>query len=802
MTFRSYRRFFVRTLAVLALMWLFLPVMESAGDLQDFEGATIESVTFVGNTLLAEDTLLYYLGLDVGLPLVQRDLNSNLRQLWDTELVDDVRIDGRAAPGGGVALIITLTERPRIRSLEYEGLRRVNESDIDEKVALERIQVFEGDSVRRGELRRLENAIEELYREKGYRFADATVDLIDSPLTPSEKDVIFSIDEGNRVRIEDIKFEGNTVYGDWRLRLAMNKTKQTNVLWRTIKRDIYNPAKLQEDLDSVRELYTKEGYKNVTLGEPIIEVRALRPQAASVEDQNRRMFITIPIEEGERWKFGEVTIQGNERYSDQQLLRAFEIRNGDWLRSRKIDDAVTAIDDIYKNTGFINARIAPEVVERDERTADIVVQIDEGDQYRVGRIDFEGNERTMDKVLRRELQVQEGRLISLRGIQNSLLKIKQLGFFESDIDAPVDIVNVDEEDKTIDLIFKGTEADRTELQFGGGWSEFDGFFAQLALRTQNFLGRGETLGVQFQQGSVRNYLDLSYFVPWFLDKPQSIGIRAFKRDDDFSLLTSSNLQRESEGGSITYGRNFGLFNSVSMTYTRSEFSDQTFFNDIDGNPVQVDLNFTSSALRPVYVYNSVDSPFEPTRGTKLQISTDYVGGFLGGTQNFIRPRLQLTRYQPVTQGRVKTIFGLNVEAGWIEPFDDYQLSRLDRFYLGGENSIRGFRFNNIWVRNEDGSTRFDDLNIPLGGDKFLQVNLEYHFLTNTPFRVLLFADAGAVFDEDQSIDFDLMRYTAGVEVRVMVPLFGAPLRFIYSQNLDPLPDDRFESIDFSIGASF
>ncbi|MCH9647861.1 MAG: outer membrane protein assembly factor BamA [Deltaproteobacteria bacterium] len=786
-------------LAILLLAQL--PVSGQMGNLQEFEGTTIESVEYQGNRTLTQDTLDYYLGIQTGDALSQEQLNAKLRELWDTGLVDDLRIEGKATTAG-VALTVTLVERPIVRSIEYEGIKRLSRTDIEDRLATDRIQIFEGDNLRLGELRRVESSIEALYREKGYRFADARYEI--QEISPSERRVTFTVDEGNRVRIEDIKFEGNTVFSDFRLRFLMKKTKQSNLLWKVTKKDVYNPAKLQEDLESVKVAYKKEGYKNVTFGDPIVEVRALNPNAATPEQRKRRMFITVPLEEGERWKFGELTIKGNDRYSDSQLLSIFESRSGDWLRSKKIEEGIEAVDELYRNTGFINARVAPELIEQDDRIADLVVHIDEGDQYRVGRIEFDGNTRTRDKVLRRELRVQEGLTMSLRSVQNSLLKIRQLGYFAIDEEDPVKF-DVDDEKKTLDLTIKGQEADRTELQFGGGWSEFDGFFGQFSVRTQNFMGRGETLGASFQSGRTRDFFDLSYFVPWFLDRPQSIGLQLFSRQTDFGILTGLEQLRKQEGGSLTYGRSFGLFNSISMTYIRSKFEDQLTLlqTSPDGTieEVPVRTEFTQSALRPVYAYNSVDSPFEPTRGKKLRLSVDYAGGFLGGTQSFIRPNLTFTLYQPVTQGRVKTVFGMNAEVTYISAFDDYELNRFDRLFLGGESSVRGFPFREISVRDENGEKVFDQ-GIQRGGDKLVQLNLEYHFLTGSPFRFILFADAGGVYDEDQSIDFDGLRYSAGAEIRVLLPLFGAPLRFIYAENLDPLPGDRFESLDFTIGASF
>ncbi len=805
-------------LTLVALFFLcqsFFPSL--IGSLQDFEGKVIEAVEFVGNQTLPAETLQYYLGIEPGTELKQETLNKNIRALWATQLIDDLEVAGEETEGGGLKLTVSLVERPTLRAIEYVGVKRINESDIDERIGIERIQLFEGGSIRRGELRRLEKVIEDLYREKGFRFADARYDLVPVEGT-SEQRVVFTIDEGNRVRIEDIKFEGNTVYSDFRLQLVMKKTKQSNLLWRLTKKDIYNPAKLQEDLEAVKEKYREIGYKNITIGEPIIEVRAKRPNAATSDAKKRRMFVIIPVEEGERWKFGKVTVEGNEKYTDDQLRSVFGLRTGDWLRSKKLDGAVEAIEGIYKNTGYISAQVKPEVVEREDRIADVVLHVYEGKQFRVGRIDFQGNTRTRDKVLRREMRVHEGLVLSLKALENSLLKIRQLGYFNVNEEDPVNIVNVNEESQTIDLIIKGDEADRTELQFGGGWSEFDGFFVQLGLRTQNFMGRGESLGVSLQTGRVRNFFDVSYSIPWFLDRPQQVGVRIFDQETDFTLLSNQTQRRKNTGASFTYGRSFKLFQSLGLTYTISEFQDRQTFTqflfdddgnivvDADGNPVtdtlERNFEFQNSSIRPVYQFNSIDHPFEPTRGTKFLASMDIAGGVLGGNQDFVRPELTYTTFRPVSRGRLKTVFGFNTQVGYILPYDGYQLAPFDRFYLGGENSVRGFSFRSIWARDENGNTLVDDFGVPLGGDRYFHTNLEYHFLTGGPFRVVLFADAGNVWADEQDIDFSNIRASAGIELRVTVPLFGAPLRFIYSQNLSPLPDDRFDSFDFTVGASF
>lgn len=620
---------------------LLLPLVLSGGfpaRAQDAVGGrTIESIEFRGLKSLSEDTLRYYLGLEPGQPLDEEALNRNLKQLWDRNLVDDVGVESIPTPAG-VRLVITISERPVLSSIEYEGLKRISKTDLQDKMTTQRMRVHEGEPLSLGELQRIKTLIEEMYGEKGYRFATAQYTVED--VGPNEKKVIFTVDEGNRVRISDIDFEGNTVYNDLRLRLSMKKTKETGLVTRLSKKDIYDPAKLQEDLDKVRDLYRGAGYKNVVIGDPKVEVRALNPAAVETKDQKRRMFITVPIEEGERWKFGEVTIEGNQIYSDQLLMRVFEHKTGGWLRSKVIDDAVKEISDAYHNTGYIFARVDPELVEREGRVADVVVHVREGDQFKVGRIEFQGNDRTKDKVLRRELRLYEGGLMNVTAIRNSVLKVNQLGYFKLNEEDPVEI-DTDTENKKVNLAFKGEEADRTELQFGGGWSELDGFFGQFAINTKNFLGRGEQVGISLQTGKLRDFFDLSYYVPWFLDRPQSIGIRAYDQSLEYTLFSDQDRYlRDSTGAVLTYGRNFRLFQSASISYNNAQYNDETrvvtTFAEQCFPPVAVGeicvsrITINNSSLRPAYVFDSRDNPFEPSRGKRMSLAVEYAGGFLGG----------------------------------------------------------------------------------------------------------------------------------------------------------------------------
>jgi outer membrane protein insertion porin family len=786
----------MRTLLLLVVAgWLF-SVSPAASQIG--AGETLLEVHFEGLQTLTPETLQFYLGLTEGEPFDIELFNNKVHDLWDRQLIDDLKVSAQQGDAG-LILTVTVTERPTLRSVEYEGLKRLKRADISDKIAEEKIRVREGDALNMGELYRLKAAIEELYADKGFRLAEATFSI--EEVSAADRRVFFNIDEGDKVRVEDVDFEGNTVFKDRRLRWSMKETKQSNIVTKLMKKDLYDPVKMDEDLDKVRQLYKKAGYKNVVLGEPKVEVLPTRPNAPSPQEQKRRLFITVPIEEGDRWKLGTITIEGSERFSAEILERQFEKPSGGWLRQNVIDKGIEAINEIYSNTGHLFAQVNTELVERPDQVADLIVHVDEGDQFRIRRIEFEGNTKTKDKVIRREMAVQEGVVMSTGALRNSLLRLQQMEFFKVDESDPVGF-DIDQEESFVDLTIKGEEGDRTELLFGGGFSEIDGFFFQGQFRTRNFLGRGETLGLNAQIGARQDIFDISYQIPWFLDRPQSIGANIFVRRLDYSLLTGQDFVTDSRGGSITYGRNLGLFGSANITFTRYESDETRREYTVDGELLQQELQREVSMVRLGLTRDRRDSRLQPTVGTRYSFFVDYAGGVLGGNTNFVRPRAQFSKHIPVTKERFQTSWAFNVDAGLIEPIDDTELFFNDRFYLGGENSVRGFRYRSIWVRDPQGNTVTDAFGFPLGGTRSLQLNTEFIFVIKGPFRFIAFVDGGKVFGNDEGFSMDNFRMSVGGELQVNVPMLGAPIRFIFSENVSPLPDDRFETFQFSIGPSF
>ena len=451
-----------------ALVAVFLLAVPAAGQL--LVGRPIVSVEYAGVETLSEDSLNYYLDIEAGKPWDPGRVNERIKDLWERKLIDDISIAAEAQDEG-VLVRVTVTERPLLVSLEYDGLKKVKRSDIGDMTDRERISVFEGLPLDLGELARLEGAIKKLYEERGFRFAGIHIEIQDAGL--GEKRVLITVDEGGRVKIGQVDFEGNEVFSAGRLRRQMEKTKKSNLLTRIRKRDVFNSATVQEDLDKVKDLYRRFGYKDVEVGEPELDVIERKPNAERIEERKRQLALVIPLEEGPRWKLGEVDVEGAEILPEELLVRMFKDPKGGWLRSDVIDEGVEQVQELYRNSGYIFADVKMEIVERDDLVADILVTVEENDQFRIGRLEFTGNDRTRDRVLRRQMLLKEGDVFNTGMLRTSLLRLSQLEYYVVDENEQVD-VDYDMDDQQVDITVKGSETGQTEVQFGGGYSELDG----------------------------------------------------------------------------------------------------------------------------------------------------------------------------------------------------------------------------------------------------------------------------------------------------------------------------------------
>jgi outer membrane protein insertion porin family len=763
-------------------------------------GRDIERIDVIGNRSVATDTIRVYLGVYPGDDYRPERIQQNFANLWQTGLFDDIRVEAVEGDQGGVVLVIHVSERPRLGAVEFRGNDALKVSELNEALSRKSVDLHVGNPVEQALVQKAVEAIRAAYVEKGHEAVSITTDL-EQMASPADRRLVFTIDEGFKARVGQIYFEGNTALSRLDLLKSMKEVKRHNIVTWIRKKNIYTPSKLQEDLERVRDLYQDHGYQAVAFGEPRIEQR------------RRYIDITVPISEGEVHRFNEVSIEGMTVLEADQFTSTFPLDKGDVLRRNAIQSRIELIGELYRRRGYIYAFVDPEYIPVDENVMDVRLNIYEGDQFRLGRLEFEGNTVTRDKVLRREIYLSEGSVMDMETFRLSLYKLGQLGYFKLTQDPDF---QVNPEEKTVDVTVKGKEEGRHDVQFGGGYSERFGFFANFQFSTRNLMGTGESVGISVQQGEVENFFSLSYADPWFFDRPQSFGISAFKRDTVYPR--SLGFESHAIGGSIAYGFRLDRFASLSFMYGYQDREDNYIMlaqPDREGNvplPRIRDNLFTTSTIVPTYRYDSRDNPFDSTRGTRLSASVGYSGGGLGGTINMIKPIVNFSRFHKLTP---RSTVSFNIEGGQIFPQDDDDcvhffedlseenqricVPQSERFYLGGDQSLRGFRSYSISPREDIfGSGELREV----GGHKYAAFNFEYIYRVNDPLRAVVFADAGQAYGYRQEWDFSTLRYSAGLELRIFLPVFQFPLRFIYARNLDPQPDDRFQSFQFSIGNTF
>jgi outer membrane protein insertion porin family len=766
-----------------------------------FAGQRVERFDVSGNTSVASDTIRVYLGVNIGDPYDPEAIQRNFLNLWQTGLFDDIRIESDKGDSG-VLLKVIVKERPRIGSVEYRGNKDLQTTKITEQLEKDKIDLHMGSTIEQTLVKRAAESIKKAYAENGYEGVEITTTTEDL-VQPGEKKIVFNINEGIKATVSSIEFTGNQRFSSRRLRFQMKEVKPNNIVSWIRKKNLYIPSKLDEDLENVKNYYQDYGYYNVSFGEPqILTVRT---------GKKPRVKIVIPVKEGQVQHFNGVSVSGNTVLKTEGILKDWPIKKGEVLRRKNMQKRIDDLNDFYHGHGYIYSYVNTEYVKAGPNQLDVKIQIYEGDQFRLGRLEFQGNTTTKDKVLRREIFLEEGDVMNMDAFKQSIYKLGQLGYFKA-TDNPDFKVNP--EKKTVDITIKGNEEGKNDIQFGGGYSEGGGAFIQTSFSTRNFLGEGENLGLAFQRGNRQNYFSLSYSDPWFMDTPNSLGVSVFDRNTQYPL--SVGFAERSKGASLVYGYRIRRFDSISFAYgiERLKQHTETSANpDENGNvPISVvqDAKFSMSTIGPSYSYDSRDNPFDPTRGGRLSFSLAYAGGPLGGNVHSIKPILGITKFIRLSR---RTSISLNTDLGYLIPLDkncsnsyDEQIQKKtnlcvpksQRFFVGGEYSVRGFRYATL------GPTEGSIVSqaVEAGGYKQIVANAEYLIKLNDPLRLVFFGDTGWAYGHHDKIDLGKLRYSAGAELRIFLPVFQFPIRFIYSVNIKPKPGDKFEALQFTIGNTF
>lgn len=808
----------MRAVAAAALLALIYTVGLAAETPKPMVG----EIKIVGASTITEDTVEYYLGVAKGDAYDPEAIAKSFHRFWESGLVEDLKVEAEEMAPGKVRLVVTVRERPKVTEWAFEGNKKVSTSTIREKLETANVSLKRNVPLRTSEVQRLRQAIIEVYAKEGY--ASAVVNPVVSETGANQRKVTFQIDEGAKIKIGKIEFQGNKVYSDATLRRALKKIKQKSLFHMFGKKIIWSKENWGEDSENLKKFYMNHGYKDIVVGEPKVDLIARNPQGRTQKERNYRMVVVVPVEEGKKFRMGSLSLKGNTVFPSTALRKLYEVKPGKTYNYTTVEDGNEALRTLYQSRGYIYAYTNQVLVDEKDKpdTVDVIVSVYEGDRFRLGRLEFVGNTKTQDKVLRRELRLIEGDWMNMSLFKRSVFKVRQLGYFKLK-DDPVDL-KFDEPNKCVNVTIKGEELGRTDIQFGAGYSELEGFFGQFSFGTRNFLGRGENIGVSVQAGTIATSYSLSFSEPYFLDKRMLIGASIYKQDLDYTGLTTtvSDYIRKGKGGSLVWGLSVGYFGQFAVSYGYEDVyakystlrtllpdTPPTFphrpplpppYKAIPGEDKFYEVySGVTSSLTPSYAYDSRDDPFDPNEGLSYFTRLRYAGGALGGDFHYLRPEAGVSWFYPLTR---RYIFAVNLEGGIIKPLAGAQIPFYDRYRLGGERSLRGFEYYSILPRTANGTYFYDANGVQLGGDRYLQLNIEYQIKVGGPVKLIFFSDSGNTWYETQGWDLKLYRYSFGAELRIFLPIFQAPLRFIYGINPKPFSDEKKSNFQFSIGTTF
>jgi outer membrane protein insertion porin family len=765
----------------------------------------IVGIEIHGNRRIPQETIRARIFTRPGDVYDQAALERDFNSLWNTGYFEDIRFERERTPQGWI-IHVYVKERPTIREIDYVGLSSISKSDIldrfkEAKVGLSPESQYDPTKVKKAEV-----TIKQLEAEHGRQFATVRTEV--RPIPPAAVSITFVVKEGPKVKVGKIRFEGNRHVSSRILRSAMKSLRPIgiphSIFLENLFAKTYDATKLDDDVERVREEYQNRGYFKVVVNDPKTQIHDTGHKGFHIPllqaGPGKAVDITIPIEEGDRYSLGSITFTHNKAVTNAKALRSmFPIKDGDVFDRSKIAKGLDNLRNAYGELGYINFTSIPNTsFDEDKKLVNLNIDVDEGKQFSVRRIEFEGNTTTRDKVIRREILLEEGQVYNERLWKLSLQRLNQLGYFDQlkPDDPNITERHLNEKEGTVDLTLKVHEKGKNSIGLSGGVSGLAGAFIGLSYSTNNFLGLGETLTVQANIGNLERDLMFGFTQPYLFDKPLQLGFTVYTRkynynqareaailtgqqlnippellqnlqnytqsSTGFSLSLSRPLHRSFKRVGITYS--FDSSSLVTLSAASKNLFDYLQYEGISG-PNSLNGIITSKIL-PTFSFSTLNAAYFTKSGSRMTLGAEIAG--LGGTVRSIRPIVQYTHFHPVQKGRNTIAF--NLEGSFLTGYAGEVAPPFERFYMGGENDIRGFDIRSIspvaylpnsgsiQLRNPDGSLVLKNPANPLqgaytipipvdqivfpGGDLSAWGNLEYRITIAGPVVLAPFVDMG------------------------------------------------------------
>ena len=753
------------------------------------EAAVVSRIEVSGNKRVDADTIRSYVGISPGKQFSGADIDEAVKRLFATGLFSDVRINQ-----AGGTLVVQVDEYSVVNQVLFQGNKKIKDAELGNSVQLKARGTFS-----QSQLEADAESIREAYRRIGREDATVSTQVID--LGENRVNVVFEINEGDRTKIAAINFVGNSAFSDGRLADVIS-TRRSSVLSFLFRNDIYDENRLRADEEALRRFYFNRGYADFTVVSSFGEL----------DPTSNQYTITITVEEGERYTFGDVSVESSIQGLDSAALSSLvESRSGDVYSAKDVEDSIIAITERVAGLGYAFAQVTPRGDRNFEtRTISVVYTVDEGPRAYVERIEIRGNSRTRDYVVRREFDISEGDAFNQVLVQRAKRRLENLDFFESVEIATAPGSEPDQVILVVDLVEKSTG----EFSIGAGYAtggENKGASVEGSVSERNFLGRGQYIKVSLSGGKNSRDFQVSFTEPYFLGRRISAGFDVYR-----STRNYTNYDSETIGGSVRFGLPITEAITTQIAYNLSQ-ENYDLSNNCDANNDGIpdpgcvvsqaivdgvnNSPWVKSSVSGSVMFNTIDDMKNPHDGIYANFTTEVAG--LGGDAKFVKLTARGNYYKTLSEER--DIVGLvTLGAGHIQGFGSGGLRVFDMFQ-STERMIRGFEYGGIGPMDNLGGGIFESL----GGTTYFHGTVEAQF----PMPILpesyglkgaVFADAATLFGNSlpQADTSTGMSWRASVGASLIWASPFGPLRVDYALPVKKLPSDKVQNFNFGISTRF
>jgi outer membrane protein insertion porin family len=743
------RKIYITVLAILIL--INAPIFGQSTDKLILYGLSVEGNEHTDTGLITATS-----GLVTGEPLTGEMVQSAIRQLWELNLFSDIKVIAEKQEGSGVYLLIRVVEFPRLEFIDIGGGKKIGKDEIEEAVSLNKGQVL-----RPTDAVKIERKLRRLSNEKGYLLADIKVSIKDGT-TDGLASLLVRIDEGKKVRIKKITFDGNEAFSDKKLRKQLKETKQKWWIFRSGK---FERSKFEEDLDLMLAYYRDNGYRDARVVSDSIWY----------SENLKRMFVSVTIAEGDRLYFGKITFTGSDLFSENELRMQMMFRPGDVFSQKKYDQSIQdRLSTKFYDQGYIYTQIQASLTPAGGDTLDVNINIEPGNKFSVRKINIAGNTKTNEKVIRREFVLKPGDTFDVTKLRRSIREVAILNYF-ADVKPDLEDISEDEVDLWVNVEEKPTD----QANVSTGYSEQDGLIGSLGFSAPNLFGTGQQASFDWSFGTSYNSFSVSYSEPWFRDTETLVGVSFYH----LKRRWSEGFTERSIGGSVRLGRRLYWPDD----YFRGDWIYQiarSKNSDIDSSIVSyIDPNVRiSSSITQIFARDSRDFVEFPTQGSVFSFSSKLAGGPLLGNDEYHKHIFTIDWYSPIFP---KLVIYNHFQYGFMASLtsDSLDIQYSDKFYMGGSGLAYGtpLRGYNEQTVGPVGSGRSAE-----GGKAQMKLSTELRLqmVNNPTIYGLLFAEAGRTWlNVNRTDPFDLNR-SVGFGIRLFMPMVGM-IGLDFGYGLDP-----------------